>query len=91
MSQKFTPGGSANTFYGALAYVDVFAPSVIIFENSDALLDGDQTKLNKMLSELTSRGYEVKTALRDSLECGVPCARRHLYIMAMLVCRAFYA
>ena len=49
-------GGSSDTFYGFVGYLDVHAPDWLILENSDALLDVDRVNFDLMCVELSSRG-----------------------------------
>ena len=83
-----SPSGSAQTFRGFLAYVSSHTPSIIVFENVDAMDDKDVGGVNNLdilLAEMSSRGYEGQRFLLDSSEFGLPARRRRVYCIFMRV------
>ena len=84
MKKGSSAGGSSDTFYGFVGYLDVHAPDWVILENSDALLDGDRVNFDLMCSEVSSRGYDIKPLILEAMEFAVPTARRRLYLMGVL-------
>ena len=81
-------GGSADTFKGMLAYIDVARPAIIVFENVESIGDGDASgggsNLDIALSELSSRGYECQQMVGDSAQYGAPQSLKRCYIIGVL-------
>ena len=90
LQQTSSPGGSAQTFRGMLAYIEWARPAIILFENVEAIDDGGEgprkdTNLDIVLSEFASRGYECQQMTGDTSRYGVPQRRMRCYIIAVLV------
>ena len=87
--QASSRGSSAQTFHGMLAYITWARPAIVLFENVEAINDTeasfDQTNLDVVLSELSSRGYECQHMTGDALAYGCPQRRVRLYIVAVMV------
>ena len=93
-ANKVHSSTSAKTFFGFLSYVDRFAPSWVMLENSDQLLDGNESmKVNwqRLRRALEARGYMVHGLVVDSSQFALPQTRRRSYIVAFLICARCYA
>lgn len=102
---QWSPGGSAQTFHGFLAYVQSHRPSMVIFENVDKLADDAQptaansrdeagpnrSNLDILMAEMAGRGFEGQRFLVDAKSFGVPCRRRRVYCVFVRVvqCQVF--
>jgi hypothetical protein len=77
---------SASTFFGFLGYVHVHAPTWIIVENSDVLLDSQKPDFGVFQDELKSRGYATHGVVVETSQFGLPQRRRRSYIVSLLKC-----
>ena len=63
LEMETSPGGSADTFAGFMAYRDAHPASIVIYENSDQMVDDHSAPLERtnedvFNSKMSSRGYE---------------------------------
>ena len=83
-----SPGGSAQTFHGMLAYLSWARPAILIFENVEAINDVDATadvsNMDIILAELAARGYECQQMTGDASRYGAPQKRMRVYVIAVL-------
>ena len=88
LAETTSIGGSADTFRGMLAYIDVARPAIFVFENVESISDSDASgggsNLDIALSELSSRGYECQQMVGDSAQYGAPQSRKRCYIIGVL-------
>ena len=88
LAETTSTGGSADTFKGMLAYIDVARPAILVFENVESIGDADASgggsNLDIVLAELSSRGYENQQMIGDSAQYGVPQSRKRCYIIGVL-------
>ena len=90
--QTTSAGGSAQTWKGFLAYLEVHRPVLFFFENSDTISDVNNaptgrdrhSHLDLLLSEIASRGYETQPMVLKSSFFGLPQSRRRLYLVGVL-------
>ena len=79
-----SPGGSADTFAGFLAYLDNHSASMVIYENSDQMVDdyaAPQEKTNEDVfnAKMSSRGYEGHNFVINAKLYGCPASRRRFF------------
>ena len=79
-----SPGGSADTFAGFLAYLDHHTASMVIYENSDQMVDdhaAPQEKTNEDVfnAKMSSRGYEGHNFVINAKLYGCPASRRRFF------------
>lgn len=94
-----SPGGSAQTFRGFLAYIHAHRPALVLFENVEKLADegassssgGATSNLDVLLAEMSGRGYEGQKFVVDSKDFGLPARRRRVYVVFVRVvgCQIF--
>ena len=73
LRQHWSPGGSAQTFHGLLAYIDRCPPNLVIYENVDSMDEGSgESNVDILLSEFSSRGYEGQRMTLDAQSFGLP-------------------
>ena len=85
LQQTASRGGSAQTFHGLLAYLDKQRPTLVIFENVDALLEDSSSSsgssnMQVLISEFANRGYQAQATICEASKFGLPCRRRRLYV-----------
>ena len=86
LRQDWSPGGSAQTFRGLLAYIDRCPPNLVIYENVDSMDEGSgETNTDILLSEFSSRGYEGQRMTLDAYSFGLPQHRRRMYVLFVRV------
>ena len=85
LSQESSKGASAQTFRGMLNYCRGHRPTLVLFENVDAIDDkassSTETNLSLLMSAMKDLGYEGQKIMTDCQEFGLPCRRRRLYVM----------
>ena len=82
-----TPGGSAQTLMGLMAYIEAHRPAIILFENVDGIDNPKENNISDMdliCSEWHSRGYETQKVESNASQFGLPAARKRLLAMAVL-------
>ena len=70
----------------AEGYVDEFAPSWIVLESSDMILEGQRVDSAVLTTSLAARGYATHGVIVDASEYGLPQGRRRAYITSILRC-----
>ena len=86
LRQDWSPGGSAQTFHGLLAYIDRCPPNLVIYENVDSMDEGSgETNVDILLSEFSSRGYEGQRMTLDAHSFGLPQHRRRMWVLFVRV------
>eukprot|EP00435_Cladocopium_sp_Y103_P067075 s554_g29.t1 len=84
LSQATSKGGSAQTYHGFLDYVAAHQPTMIVYENVDAIDDKvtalAENNLALLMREMQERGYQGQKVMTDAQEFGLPCRRRRLYV-----------
>ena len=86
LSREWSPGGSAQTFRGLLAYLDRCPANVVIYENVDSMDEcSGETNMDILLSEFSSRGYEGQRMTLDAHSFGLPQHRRRLWVLFVRV------
>lgn len=85
LSQESSRGASAQTFRGMLSYCQGHRPTLVLFENVDAIDDkissNTETNLSLLMNAMKELGYEGQKIMTDGQEFGLPCRRRRLYVM----------
>ena len=85
LAQESSRGASAQTFRGMLSYCEGHRPTLILFENVDAIDDKvsstTETNLSLLMGAMKDLGYEGQKIMTDGQEFGLPCRRRRLYVM----------
>ena len=85
LSQESSRGASAQTFRGMLSYCQGHRPTLVLFENVDAIDDkvssSTETNLSLLMNAMKDLGYEGQKIMTDSQEFGLPSRRRRLYVM----------
>ena len=80
LAMQTSPGGSSDTFRGLLGFLDHHHVSVVLYENSDNMVDDSQqvsqSSLDVFQSELDARGFEGQNFLLNAKLFGVPQNRR---------------
>ena len=82
---QHSPGGSADTFRGGLlSYLDNHKANVIIYENSDHLVDDadnndNASNLDIFQAELSSRHFEGQSYILNGKLFGLPAQRRRFF------------
>ena len=76
-----SPGGSADTFGGFLTYLDAHPVSLVIYENSDQMVDDHAAPLEKtnedvFNAKMSARFYEGTNVIINSKLYGCPQSRR---------------
>lgn len=82
LGQSTSKGGSAQTFTGLKAFLEKHQPSMLLFENVDAIEDSKPSggsNLEVLKSQLSALGYEGQVVKTDALEFGLPCHRRRVF------------
>ena len=83
--QKRSKGASAQTFRGMLDYCKGHRPTLIIYENVDAVDDKvsttTATNLSLLMQAMGDLQYEGQKVMTDGQEFGLPCRRRRLYVL----------
>ena len=79
-----SPGGSADTFAGFLAYLDSHTASMVIYENSEQMVDdyaAPQEKTNEDVfnATMSSRFYEGNNFIINAKLYGLPQSRRRFF------------
>ena len=80
-----TPGGSAQTFQGMLEYMEVYKPSMVIWENVtdvDKPHEAEGSDLDILKKSWRALRYGLQVIYADSLCFGLPTSRKRLYIVA---------
>lgn len=75
LGQSTSKGGSAQTFTGLKAFLEKHQPSMLLFENVDAIEDSKPSggsNLEVLKSQLSALGYEGQVVKTDALEFGLP-------------------
>ena len=86
LRQHWSPGGSAQTFHGLLAYIDRCPPNLVIYENADSMDEGSgESNVDILLSEFSSRGYEGQRMTLDAQSFGLPQHRRRTWVLFVRV------
>ena len=86
LSREWSPGGSAQTFRGLLAYLDRCPANLVIYENVDSMDEGGgETNMDILLSEFSSRGYEGQRMTLDANSFGLPQHRRRMWVLFVRV------
>lgn len=89
-NETWSPGGSAQTYRGFLAYVKTHRPGIVVFENVDKIADDScdaasgqrcGSNLDLLLAEMAARGYDSQRFMVDSNNFGVPARRRRQYVV----------
>lgn len=85
LAEVSSRGGSAQTFHGFVGYCEAHKPAIIIYENVDSVEDSlsscAETNLSILMATMKGLGYEGQKIMTDSLQFGLPCRRRRLYIL----------
>ena len=80
LAMQTSPGGSSDTFRGFLGFLDHHHVSVVLYENSDNMVDDSQqmsqSSLDVFQSELAARGFEGQNFVLNAKLFGVPQNRR---------------
>ena len=81
LSMETSPGGSADTFAAFLAYLDNHSASMVIYENSDHMVDDHaapqaNTNQDVFQSQMSARFYEGQDFLINAKFYGCPQRRR---------------
>ena len=80
-----TPGGSAQTFKGMLAYMKKFRPAIVIWENVQEVAkeqDNQGSDLDILKRQWAALLYGLQVIYTDTLLFGCPSSRKRLYIVA---------
>ena len=87
LSLHTSPGGSADTWRGLLAYLDNHICKVISYENSDNVEDSSSGggNLEVFQAELNNRDYDGQCFLLNSKLFGLPQNRRRFYAVFVLL------
>ena len=83
-----SPGGSADTFGGFLGYLDVRPASLIIYENSDQMVDdhaapAEKTNEDVFLAKMSARFYECSNVIINAKLYGCPQTRRRFFAVCL--------
>lgn len=99
LATEVSPGGTAQTVRGLIAYLRDCRPGLVFYENVDKLADDavdaasgqrSGSNLDLLLSEMGSLGYDAQRFLVDSKEFGAPCRRRRVYVVFVrIICPLF--
>jgi len=84
LEMETSPGGSADTFAGFMAYLDAHPASSVIYENSDQMVDDHSAPLERtnedvFNSKMSSRGYEGHNFIINAKLYGLPQNRRRFF------------
>ena len=84
VSSAVGSSSSARTYFGWLEYLTNRPADLLIVENSDQLLEGNQADAQIFINALRERGYQTHLLLVDSHTFGLPQHRRRAYILGWL-------
>ena len=88
LTDKTSPGKSADTLQALWSYLDSHGPDVVILENSDTVGEEPQ-KAELVLSDFASRGYDAQPFLLDAQTYRMPQHRCRTYILAAKTISSF--
>lgn len=85
LAAESSPGKSADTLRGTLEVVEAKMPEFVLLENIDMEQDAEHASgLDKILAELSSRGYDVQAFVLNAVDYALPQNRKRTFVVAML-------
>jgi DNA-cytosine methyltransferase len=73
----------SSLFFEITRIIDEVQPKALFFENSNNIINLGYNGIQKVLKELTSRGYEVRYIVMGAHSLGAPHHRRRWYCLAL--------